>query len=65
MTDKFKALQLSGEELSDFIGKLVEKLYDQVWAGAAAGPDETAVKRRLESSIIEALKEYAGYQSDS
>ena len=61
---KFKPLQISGDELDSFIGQLVEKLYNQIWADLAVGPDETAIKKRLRQSIVEALKEYAGYTSN-
>jgi len=61
---KFKSLELSGKELDSFIGKLVDKLYNQIWADLAVGPEEAVIKERLRHSIIEALKEYAEYKSD-
>ncbi len=61
---RFKALELSGEELDGFISKLVDKLYSQIWADAAIGQDEAAVKERLGKSIVEALREYAEYRSN-
>ena len=61
---KFKSLELSGKELDTFIGKLVDKLYNQIWADLAVGPDEAVIKERIRHSIIEALKEYTEYGSD-
>lgn len=62
--DKFKALELSGAELDQFIKKLVNRLYDQMWSDVSIGPDEVIIKERLEKSIVEALKEYAIYRAD-
>ncbi len=61
---EFRSLELAGEELDSFIGNLVDKLYGQVWANVGSGSDEATIKDRLQKSIIEALKEYADYQSD-
>jgi hypothetical protein len=61
---KFKALELAGEELETFIAKLVEKLYNQVWADSNPGPEQAAIKERLRKSIIEALKEYTTFEPD-
>lgn len=60
---KYKPLELSGEELDNFIANLVEKLYNKIWADLSIGPDESIIKERLRQSIIEALKEYAGYNT--
>lgn len=66
MTDKekYKALEISGAELDNFIKGLVDRLYRQIWSDMAVGPDEIVIKERLQKSIIEALKEYAGYKTD-
>jgi hypothetical protein len=62
--NKFKSLELTGAELDDFIAKLVNRLYDQIWADASIGIDEIVIKERLQRSIIEAMKEYAIYRAD-
>ena len=62
--DKYKSLELSGAELDDFISKLADKLYDQIWSDIAVGPDEVTIKERLKKSIVQALQEYAEYRSD-
>ncbi|MCD6162902.1 MAG: hypothetical protein J7K40_10880 [candidate division Zixibacteria bacterium] len=61
---KFKPLELSGEELDNFITNLAEKLYNQIWADLTVGSDEIVIKERLRQSIIEALKEYTGYKTN-
>ena len=62
--DKYKALEISGAELDSFIKSLVDRLYKQIWSDMAIGPNEVVIKERLQKSIIEALKEYAGYRTD-
>ncbi len=62
--NNYKQLEISGVELDQFIKKLVDKLYNQIWSDISIGTDEAIVKERLEKSIIEALKEYAVYRSD-
>jgi hypothetical protein len=62
--DKYKSLELSGAELDNFIKKLADKLYEQVWANTAIGTDELIIKENLKQSIVLALKEYAEYRSD-
>ncbi len=62
--EKYKALELSGAELDQFLKKLVNRLYDQMWSDVSIGPDEIIIKERLGKSIVEALKEYAIYRSD-
>lgn len=61
---QFRALELSGDELDNFIRRLVDKIYGQIWGDRAGSPDEAAIRSRLENSIIEALKEYAEYRSE-
>lgn len=61
---KFKTLELSGNELDNLIGRMVDKIYNQIWGDKADNPDEAAIRSRLENSIIEALKEYADYRSE-
>ena len=55
-------MELSGEELDNFINRLVDRIYDEIWADISIGPEEQEVKIRLAKSIIEALKEYAEYR---
>ena len=62
--NKYKSLELSGVELDDFIKKLVNRLYDKIWADVSIGNDEAVIKERLKQSIIEAMKEYAIYRAD-
>jgi hypothetical protein len=58
----FKPMEISGQELDSFIKKLVDRIYDEIWADISIGPEEQEVKKRLTKSIIEALKEYAEYK---
>jgi hypothetical protein len=58
----FKPMELSGQELDNFIKKLVDRIYDEIWADISIGTEEQEVKKRLAKSIIEALKEYAEYK---
>lgn len=60
--DDFKPMELSGQELDNFIKRLVDRIYDEIWADISIGSEEQEVKKRLAKSIIEALKEYAEYK---
>ena len=62
--DKYKSLELSGAELDNFIKRLADKLYEQIWSNTAIGSNELIVKENLRKSIVLALKEFAEYRSD-
>ncbi|OQX92484.1 MAG: hypothetical protein B6D58_02690 [candidate division Zixibacteria bacterium 4484_95] len=58
----FKPIEFSGQELDDFIKKLVNRIYDEIWADVTVGSEEQKIRERLTKSIIKALKEYAEYK---
>lgn len=58
----FKPMELSGQELDDFVMKLVDRIYNEIWADVTVGSEEQKIRERLTKSIIEALKEYAEYK---
>jgi len=62
--DKYKSLELSGAELDNFIKRLADKLYEQIWSNTTIGSNELIIKENLRKSIILALKEFAEYRSD-
>jgi hypothetical protein len=62
--DKYKSLELSGAELDNFINKLANKLYAEIWSTTAIGTNELIIKENLRKSIVLALQEYAEYRSD-
>jgi len=61
---KYKSLELSGAELDNFIKKLADKLYVQIWSNTTIGSKELIIKENLRKSIVLALKEFAEYRSD-
>lgn len=61
-SDDFKSIELSGKELDEFIKKIVDRVYDDIWSDLPSGMDRKAIKGRLKKSIIAALKEYAEYR---
>lgn len=62
--DEYKSLELSGAELDNFIKKLADKLYAQIWSNSTISSNELIIKENLRKSIVLALKEYAEYRSD-
>ena len=62
--DKYKSLEISGAELDNFIKKLADRLYEEIWSSTAIGTKELIIKENLRKSIVLALKEYAEYRSD-